>query len=132
MATGPVTPVVVGRRKEAIARVYLVPGSGRIVVNGKEFTDYFPRETVRTRILQPLVVAGLDGRYDAVARVEGGGVSGQAGALQHALARALLQLDAEFRPSLKKAGLLRRDPRMKERRKYGLKKARRAPQYSKR
>ncbi len=121
-----------GRRKEAVARVRLVPGSGRIVVNGQPAEAYFPRPTLRTLISQPLQLAKADGRFDVVATVDGGGISGQAGALRHGIARALAHLDAALRPLLHKAGLLTRDPRMKERKKYGHKRARKAFQYSKR
>lgn len=121
-----------GRRKEAVARLRVVPGSGRILVNGKPYENYFPAIHWQKWVREPLQVAQLDGRYDVLVNVRGGGVSGQAGAVRHALARALQALDPELRPVLKKAGLLRRDPREKERRKYGLKKARKAPQFSKR
>lgn len=121
-----------GRRKEAVARVYLVPGEGRFIVNERPIEAYFPVPTMRANAQVPLVLSGTQGRFDVVARVTGGGISGQAGALRHALARALLKVDRDFRPALKKAGFLTRDPRMKERRKYGLKKARKAPQFSKR
>ncbi|MBX6377759.1 MAG: 30S ribosomal protein S9 [Clostridia bacterium] len=121
-----------GRRKEAVARVRLVPGSGRVVVNGREMEAYFPLPTMHVRILEPLNVTGVAGRYDVLVQVEGGGVSGQADAVRHGIARALLRVDPELRPILKKAGFLTRDPRVKERRKYGLKKARKAPQFSKR
>jgi small subunit ribosomal protein S9 len=121
-----------GRRKEAVARVRLVPGSGRIVVNGRDIEEYFPVRFLRASIRRPLEITETESRYDVVARLNGGGVSGQAGALRHGIARALLRADIEFRPALKKAGFLTRDPRMKERRKYGLKKARKAPQFSKR
>ncbi|MDI3316660.1 MAG: 30S ribosomal protein S9 [Bacillota bacterium] len=121
-----------GRRKEAVARLRVVPGSGRILVNGKPYENYFPAIHWQKWVREPLEVAQLDGRYDVLVNVRGGGVSGQAGAVRHALARALQALDPELRPVLKKAGLLRRDPREKERRKYGLKKARKAPQFSKR
>jgi small subunit ribosomal protein S9 len=121
-----------GRRKCSIARVRLVPGKGRIEVNGKDLQAYFGRRVLEMIVRQPLVVANVEGKYDVIVNVEGGGTSGQAGAVRHGIARALLELDAESRPGLKKAGFLRRDPRAKERRKYGLKKARKAPQFSKR
>jgi len=121
-----------GRRKESVARVRLLPGSGRIVINGKEMDQYFGLETLKLIVRQPLVATETDGRFDVIAKVEGGGFSGQAGAIRHGIARALLHADGEFRPVLKKNGYLTRDPRMKERKKCGLKKARRAPQFSKR
>lgn len=121
-----------GRRKEAVARVWLKPGEGRIIVNRRPFEDYFPVEMLRHHVLQPLRAVGLEGRYDVIANVRGGGVSGQAGAVRLGIARALLQADSGLRPVLRRGGFLTRDPRMKERRKYGLKKARKAPQYSKR
>ena len=123
----------VGRRKQAIARVRLVPGSGTITVNGREFADYFPNKLHQQLITDPFKVLDLLGSYDVIARITGGGPSGQAGALRLGIARALNQIDAENnRPSLKKAGFLSRDARVKERKKAGLKKARKAPQYSKR
>jgi small subunit ribosomal protein S9 len=121
-----------GRRKESVARVRLLPGSGRIVINGKDMDQYFGLETLKLIVRQPLVTTETDSRFDVIAKVEGGGFSGQAGAIRHGIARALLQADGEYRPALKKSGFLTRDPRMKERKKYGLKKARRAPQFSKR
>ncbi len=121
-----------GRRKNAVARVLLSPGTGVVVVNGKQIEDYFPIETMRSQAVEPLKVSGTEGKFDISVNVQGGGVSGQAGALRHGLARALLKVDESFRDQLKKAGFLTRDPRMKERRKYGLKKARKAPQFSKR
>ncbi len=121
-----------GRRKKAVARVRLVPGDGRIEVNERDFEEYFALATMRERALAPLRLADRTSKYDVLARVEGGGISGQAGALRHGIARALVEAEPELRPRLKKAGLLTRDPRMKERRKYGLKKARKAPQFSKR
>lgn len=121
-----------GRRKTAVARVRLVPGSGRFVVNGRPAEEYFPLRSLQTIIEQPLRVTDNLGKFDVVAKVEGGGINGQAGAVRHGLSRALLKVDQMFRPSLKKEGLLTRDPRMKERKKYGLKGARRAPQFSKR
>ncbi len=121
-----------GRRKESVARVWVTPGTGRIVVNEKSLEEYFPLQTMQTLVTQPLTITDVAGRYDVRATVKGGGVSGQAGALRHGIARALSRVDVELRAPLKKAGLLTRDPRMKERRKYGLKKARKAPQFSKR
>lgn len=121
-----------GRRKKSIARVRLYPGSGAITINGRDIDDYFGLDTLKLIVRQPLVLTETLGRYDIVATVVGGGISGQAGAVRHGLSRALLQAGDEMRPILKKAGLLTRDPRMKERKKYGLKAARRAPQFSKR
>ncbi|MDH7571962.1 MAG: 30S ribosomal protein S9 [Clostridia bacterium] len=121
-----------GRRKEAVARVWIRPGQGRVMVNRRLLEDYFPMEMLRQKILEPLRAVGLEGRYEVIANVRGGGVSGQAGAVRLGIARALLQADSGLRPALRRGGLLTRDPRMKERRKYGLKKARKAPQYSKR
>jgi small subunit ribosomal protein S9 len=121
-----------GRRKEAICRVRLLNGSGRWEINGRPLEDYFPSAVHRMVITEPLRLTETEGRYDILAKIEGGGVSGQAGALRHAIARALVDLDADLRPKLKNAGFLTRDAREKERRKYGLKKARKAPQYSKR
>ncbi len=121
-----------GRRKQAVARVRLVPGSGKITVNGREFEAYFPSAVQRVIATEPLRVAGVETQYDVAATVDGGGTSGQAGALRLGIARALVEVDTEQRPSLKKAGLLTRDAREKESKKYGLKKARKAPQYSKR
>lgn len=121
-----------GRRKNAIARVFLSPGSGNITVNGRDLQQYLGRDTLEMIVRQPLETTGTSGRFDVRATVNGGGVSGQAGALKLGIARALVQADPNLRPALKKAGFLTRDPRMKERRKYGLKKARRAPQFSKR
>ncbi len=121
-----------GRRKNAVARVYLKPGEGNIIINGKSYEQYFPRKIMHVIMRQPLVLTGNEGKFDVDARVKGGGVTGQAGAVRLGIARALLQADAEYRPTLKKAGFLTRDPRMKERRKYGLKKARKASQFSKR
>ncbi|MBE3587474.1 MAG: 30S ribosomal protein S9 [Thermoanaerobacteraceae bacterium] len=121
-----------GRRKNAVARVYLVPGEGRMLINNRPVEAYFGRKILEVLVRQPLELTGTEGRFDVQARVHGGGVSGQAGALRMGIARALVQADPNLRPALKKAGFLTRDPRMKERRKYGLKKARRAPQYSKR
>ncbi|NPV71816.1 MAG: 30S ribosomal protein S9 [Firmicutes bacterium] len=121
-----------GRRKEAVARVWVTPGTGKIVVNKEALEEYFPLQTLQTLVTQPLRIIDATGKYDVEATVQGGGVSGQAGAVRHGIARALSRADAEMRAPLKKAGLLTRDPRMKERRKYGLKKARKAPQFSKR
>ncbi|MBR0208434.1 MAG: 30S ribosomal protein S9 [Oscillospiraceae bacterium] len=122
-----------GRRKSSIARVHLIPnGSGVITINGRDIDDYFGLETLKMVVRQPLVATETLGKVDIVATVTGGGVSGQAGALRHGVARALLLASADYRPILKKAGFLTRDPRMKERKKYGLKAARRAPQFSKR
>ncbi len=121
-----------GRRKKSVARVRLYPGTGIVTINGRDIDDYFGLETLKLIVRQPFGVTGNDGKYDVVATVVGGGIAGQAGAIRHGIARALLQADEEFRAELKKAGLLTRDPRMKERKKYGLKAARRAPQFSKR
>ncbi len=121
-----------GRRKSSVARVRLYPGSGRITINGRDVDDYFGLETLKLIMNQPFGVTNTVGKFDVVANVNGGGVSGQAGAIRHGIARALLLADETYRPALKKAGFLTRDPRMKERKKYGLKAARRAPQFSKR
>ena len=121
-----------GRRKSSVARVYLVPGSGKITVNKKSLDDYFGLETLKVIVKQPLVATATEGKYDVLVNVYGGGFTGQAGAIRHGVSRALLVYDQELRPELKKAGFLTRDPRMKERKKYGLKAARRAPQFSKR
>lgn len=121
-----------GRRKSSVARVRLYNGSGKVTVNDREIDDYFGLETLKLVVNQPLVLTGNADRFDIVVRVAGGGVSGQAGAIRHGISRALLQYDIALRPALKKAGFLTRDPRMKERKKYGLKAARRAPQFSKR
>jgi len=121
-----------GRRKSSVARVRLVPGEGKIVVNNRDVEDYVPFETLREVIKQPLVATQTLGSYDIHVNVHGGGYTGQAGAIRHGVARALLNVDPDFRPALKSAGLLTRDSRMKERKKYGLKGARRAPQFSKR
>ena len=121
-----------GRRKKSVARVRLYPGTGAITVNGKTVDEYFGLETLKLIIAQPFGVSETEGKFDVVANVAGGGLSGQAGAIRHGIARALVAADAENRPALKKAGFLTRDPRMKERKKYGLKGARRAPQFSKR
>ena len=122
----------VGRRKKAIARVRLIPGEGKIVINGREIDNYFGLETLKMTVRQPLALTSLEGRYDVLVNVCGGGLSGQAGAIRHGISRALNKADPELRPAVKKAGFLTRDPRMKERKKYGLKAARRAPQFSKR
>ena len=119
-----------GRRKESVARVRLYPGSGSITINGLDIDQYFGLETLKLIVNQPFEVTGTAGKFDIICTVKGGGLSGQAGAVRHGIARALLQADDTFRPSLKKAGLLTRDPRMKERKKYGLKAARRASQFS--
>lgn len=121
-----------GRRKKSIARVRLVPGEGKIVVNNKDLDAYFGMDTLKAEVRRPLEKTGTTGKFDVLAKVEGGGFTGQAGAIRHGIARALLEADSEYRPLLKREGLLTRDPRMKERKKYGLKKARRAPQFSKR
>ena len=121
-----------GRRKSSVARVRLYPGTGKITINGRDVEDYFGLETLKLIINQPFGVTGTTGKFDIVANVTGGGISGQAGAIRHGVARALLASDEELRTALKKAGFLTRDPRMKERKKYGLKAARRAPQFSKR
>ena len=122
----------VGRRKKAIARVRLIPGEGKIVINGREIDNYFGLETLKMTVRQPLALTSLEGRYDVLVNVYGGGLAGQAGAIRHGISRALIKADPELRPAVKKAGFLTRDPRMKERKKYGLKAARRAPQFSKR
>ena len=121
-----------GRRKSSVARVRLYPGSGKITINNRDVDEYFGLETLKLIINQPFGVTGTAGKYDIVANVNGGGISGQAGAIRHGVARALLLADETYRPLLKKAGFLTRDPRMKERKKYGLKAARRASQFSKR
>ncbi|HHW91835.1 MAG TPA: 30S ribosomal protein S9 [Firmicutes bacterium] len=121
-----------GRRKTSVARVRLVAGSGNIFVNGQPVEDYFPTLVQQTIVKQPLEATKTAGRFDVLVKVEGGGMSGQAGAVRHGIARALLKADESLRPILRKFGYLTRDPRMKERKKYGLKKARRAPQFSKR
>lgn len=121
-----------GKRKTAIARVRLMTGTGAVVVNGKGLDEAFPRQSLQTVILTPLRLTNSLGRFNAIIKVEGGGYSGQAGAIRHGIARALLRTDQTLRPVLKKAGLLTRDPRVKERKKYGLKRARKAPQYTKR
>ena len=121
-----------GRRKTSIARVRIIPGSGAITINGRDIDDYFGLDTLKLIVNQPFGVTGTAGKFDIITTVKGGGISGQAGAIRHGLARALLQADENYRPALKAAGLLTRDPRMKERKKYGLKAARRASQFSKR
>lgn len=121
-----------GRRKSSVARIRLVPGSGKITINKRDIDDYFGLETLKVIVRQPLAITDTEGKYDVIANVHGGGFTGQAGAIRHGIARALLELGAETRPVLKQAGYLTRDPRMKERKKYGLKAARRAPQFSKR
>ena len=121
-----------GRRKTSVATVRLLPGSGKFEINGRDINEYFDYETLRTVAKAPLTLTETENQFDVIVKVIGGGFTGQAGAVQHGVARALLEYDAELRPILKKAGFLTRDPRMKERKKYGLKKARRAPQFSKR
>lgn len=121
-----------GRRKTSVARVRLVPGEGNIKINGRDMDEYFGLKTLELIVKQPLVLTDTEGKYDVIAKVEGGGASGQAGAIRHGISRALLLVDGELRKSLKKAGFLTRDSREKERRKYGLKKARKASQFSKR
>ncbi len=121
-----------GRRKHSVSRVRLIPGTGNITINGRDIDDYFGLETLKLIVRQPLALTETTEKFDVVCTVEGGGVTGQAGAIRHGISRALLQFDAELRPALKAAGFLTRDPRMKERKKYGLKAARRAPQFSKR
>ncbi|MDX8367533.1 30S ribosomal protein S9 [Cytobacillus sp. IB215665] len=121
-----------GRRKSSVARVRLVPGDGRIVINDRDIENYIPFAALREVVKQPLEATETTGAYDVLVNVHGGGYTGQAGAIRHGIARALLQADPEYRPTLKRAGLLTRDARMKERKKYGLKGARRAPQFSKR
>ena len=121
-----------GRRKSSVARVRLVPGAGKIMINDREFAEYIPSAAVRLDVLQPLNLTNTATSYDVLVSVLGGGISGQAGAIRHGITRALLEVNPEFRPVLKKAGLITRDPRAKERKKYGLKGARRSPQFSKR
>lgn len=121
-----------GRRKNSVARVRLVPGEGKIVINKRDINEYFGLETLKLIVKQPLTLTDTLGKYDVLVNTSGGGISGQAGAIRHGIARALLKVDPEYRQTLKKAGFLTRDPRMKERKKYGLKAARRAPQFSKR
>ena len=121
-----------GRRKKSIARVYLVPGKGDVTINKRSMDEYFGLETLKVIVRQPLTITETADKFDVLVNVKGGGYTGQAGAIRHGIARALLQVDADYRPALKQAGFLTRDPRMKERKKYGLKAARRAPQFSKR
>ena len=121
-----------GRRKSSVARVYIMPGSGKVTINKRDMDDYFGLETLKIIVKQPLELTGMAGKFDVSVNVHGGGFTGQAGAIRHGITRALCEADVDFRPALKKAGFLTRDPRMKERKKYGLKGARRAPQFSKR
>ncbi len=121
-----------GRRKSSVARVYLVPGTGKVTINKRDLDEYFGLETLKMVVRQPLGLTSTSDKFDVICSVHGGGFTGQAGAIRHGISRALCQADAEYRPVLKKAGFLTRDPRMKERKKYGLKAARRAPQFSKR
>ena len=121
-----------GRRKSSVARVYLVPGTGKVTINKKDRDEYFGLETLKIIVRQPLDATNMADKFDVIVNVKGGGFTGQAGAIRHGIARALNKYDLDLRPTLKKAGYLTRDPRMKERKKYGLKKARRAPQFSKR
>ena len=121
-----------GRRKSSVARVYLVPGTGKVTINKRDIDEYLGLETLKVVVRQPLVATETVDKFDVIVTVKGGGYTGQAGAIRHGISRALLNVDADFRPVLKKAGFLTRDPRMKERKKYGLKAARRAPQFSKR
>ena len=121
-----------GRRKKSVARVRLVPGDGKVLINDRSLDEFFGLETLKVIVKQPLVLTDTSSKFDVICKVIGGGFTGQAGAIRHGISRALLQADEELRPALKKAGFLTRDPRMKERKKYGLKKARRAPQFSKR
>ena len=121
-----------GRRKSSVARVYVMPGKGKITINKRDIDEYFGLETLKMVVRQPIVATETEGKFDIVVNVKGGGTMGQAGAIRHGLSRALLQVDADYRPVLKAEGFLTRDPRMKERKKYGLKAARRAPQFSKR
>ena len=127
-----VTYSATGRRKSSVARVRLIPGEGKIVINGRELANYFGLKTLELIVNQPLELTETKGKYDVLVNVIGGGISGQAGAIRHGISRALLEVDGEYRATLKKAGFLTRDPREKERRKYGLKKARKASQFSKR
>ena len=121
-----------GRRKSSVARVYLVPGTGKITINKRDIDEYFGLDTLKVIVRQPLVATETADKFDVLVNVKGGGYTGQAGAIRHGISRALLTVDGDYRPVLKKAGFLTRDPRMKERKKYGLKAARRAPQFSKR
>lgn len=127
-----VTYSATGRRKSSVARVRLVPGEGKVIINGREMNQYFGLKTLMLIVNQPLELTGTKDKYDVLVNVNGGGITGQAGAIRHGIARALCKVDIEFRPALKKAGFISRDPREKERRKYGLKKARKASQFSKR
>jgi len=124
--------IALGRRKEAVARVRLRPGSGKVKINKRGLSDFFPRETHQIIVMQPIKAAGVENKFDILATIDGGGISGQAGALRHGIARALLKTDGNLRPALKKAGFLTRDPRAKERKKYGRKRARKRFQFSKR
>ena len=121
-----------GRRKSSVARVYLVPGTGKVTINKRDMDEYFGLDTLKVIVRQPLVATETSDKFDVLVNVKGGGYTGQAGAIRHGISRALLTVDGDYRPVLKKAGFLTRDPRMKERKKYGLKAARRAPQFSKR
>jgi small subunit ribosomal protein S9 len=121
-----------GKRKESIARVRIVPGTGKITVNNRDLSDYFKRETAKVMVKEPLRLTGVDSVYDVIADIDGGGITGQAGALRHGISKALLEVNTEFRSILKREGFLTRDSRIKERKKYGLKKARKRPQFSKR
>ncbi len=121
-----------GRRKSSVARVYLTPGTGKVTINKRDMEEYFGLETLKLIVRQPLALTENVDKFDVLVTVRGGGFTGQAGAIRHGISRALLQADSDYRPALKKAGFLTRDPRMKERKKYGLKAARRAPQFSKR
>ena len=121
-----------GRRKSSVARVYLVPGTGKITINKRDIDEYFGLDTLKVIVRQPLVATETSDKFDVLVNIKGGGYTGQAGAIRHGISRALLTVDGDYRPVLKKAGFLTRDPRMKERKKYGLKAARRAPQFSKR
>ena len=121
-----------GRRKSSVARVYLVPGTGKITINKRDIDEYFGLDTLKVIVRQPLVATETTDKFDVLVNVKGGGYTGQAGAIRHGISRALLTVDEDYRPVLKKAGFLTRDPRMKERKKYGVKAARRAPQFSKR
>ena len=127
-----ITYLGTGRRKSSVARVRLVEGSGKITINGKDIDEFFGLETLKVIVRQPLTVTNTTAKYDVICTVKGGGFTGQAGAIRHGIARALNEANSEYRPSLKTNGFLTRDPRMKERKKYGLKKARKAPQFSKR
>lgn len=121
-----------GRRKKSVARVRLVPGEGKVIINKREFENYFPLETTRLIVNQPLELVGMKNTFDVLVNVHGGGITGQAGAIRHGISRALVKSDENLKPQLKRAGFLTRDSRMKERKKYGLKKARKSPQFSKR